>query len=89
MRTGDPAVDLGSFAAQLTAEAVRTGRSPTSADAALALLLEGHGGDHGDVATHVAAHLLRRAAEPFRRRWPDWPSATAALVAEATRWADA
>lgn len=76
---GSPAADLGSARAAL---ALLAGASPgvrhedlERGYAQLAVLPDAEA-----LAVHTAAALLRRAAEPFRTRRPDWPSAVAALL---------
>ncbi|HEV8116098.1 MAG TPA: phosphotransferase, partial [Acidimicrobiales bacterium] len=84
----DPALDLGSFAADLDRAELEhrlpVGRAATAA----AELVDGYhraGGapvDHG-VAAHRAAALLRLAVLPFRERQPEWPVAIEAILAGA------
>ncbi|RJK93755.1 phosphotransferase [Vallicoccus soli] len=67
---GEPAEDLGAFAAAAALQGLDEA-------AVLGPLLEGYAGVRvpppaGRVALHRRAHLLRRAAEPFRTCRPDW-----------------
>lgn len=80
---GPPEEDLASW---LAAEVV-AGRAPAGADPvpALGMVLEGYlaagGPARADaLGPHVAAALLRRAAEPFRVRAPGWGDAVDGLV---------
>lgn len=76
-RLGDPADDIGSFAA---AAVVDRGLAPDDLAAIVGPLLEGvaRAGGPGSrpigdrLGPHVAAAVLRRAAEPFRTRHPSW-----------------
>lgn len=84
-RIADPLTDLGSW----TADAIVRGE--TAADAARHVVAgyRGAGGVVDDAAllAHTAAALLRRAAEPFRARQPEWDIRCALLVDEADRLA--
>lgn len=82
---GDPAADVGSFAADLDRAEAEGRLRPGRAASAVAELLDGHrraGGPAlgGRVAAHRAAALLRLAVAPFRERHPDWPAATGAVL---------
>lgn len=82
---GDAAADLGSFVADLHVRALH-GRLPHDDVGGLAAALVAGYGDlpvldrGGHLATWTAAALLRRAAEPFRLRMPDWPDLLHAIV---------
>lgn len=84
---GEAAADLGSFAASLEADAATGGRSAQSADAALAALMDGYERTARSIPDPIALHrvlgLVRLAPEPFRRRLPDWPDRTAAILGRA------
>jgi aminoglycoside phosphotransferase (APT) family kinase protein len=85
---GDPAADLGLFAANLEADVVGERLVPARAHALRGELVTGYiaAGGH-DVRQRLeattAAWLLRLAPEPFRHRRPDWPERTRALVVRA------
>lgn len=87
-RWGDPAADLGTFAAHLR-RAVALGLLAEGRAAALAeALREGYAEvapppGPRRVGPYVALGLLRLAPEPFRYRAPGWPAGVAALVAAA------
>jgi len=92
---GDPAWDLGSFLADLERR-VALGALPRAvATRAGAALLDGYVAAGGtpppdaSLAARTAAGILRRAAEPFRRRAPGWRAATEVLVARAAELAPA
>lgn len=88
-RLGDPASDLACAASALSRDVVLGGCSPESYDRRLRALLDGYVSAGADIdmerlATHEAAHLLRRALEPFRlRRTPEWASAARLLIERA------
>ena len=86
---GDPSADLACASAALARDVV-LGR--LSADLAATWLRELHEGyaavadppPDERLAVHTAAHLLRRAVEPFRlRQTADWPTAVRGLVVRA------
>lgn len=86
---GEAAHDLGSARAAALIHATACGDAG-AADAPLTALLDGYGAhrrlpDSPSLALHTAAHLLRRAPEPFRRRRPDWDRQVYAIVADAGR----
>ena len=83
---GDPATDLGGFAAQLERDAATGRLTPALAAAATDALLDGYRSGplqlHGErLALQTAAALLRLAPEPFRQREPEWPRLCAAILA--------
>lgn len=84
---GPAAIDLGSFIARIEAEAILAGGMPGMA--ASGAFLRGYADEAGrrpwGLHGWIAAGLLRLAAEPFRRRLPDWPSAVQALL-ERAEW---
>ncbi|MBA2308668.1 MAG: phosphotransferase [Pseudonocardiales bacterium] len=85
-RLGDPASDLACAAAALFRDVVLGGCSPERYDRRLRALFDGYLSAGADIdmdrlATHEAAHLLRRAVEPFRlRRTPEWAVAARLLI---------
>lgn len=89
---GDPAIDLGCmWAAALSQPDVRVG--PSTAESAIHALCTGYetvrplpAPTH--LAAHTAAHILRRAAEPFRDREPGWAERMTALLGHAREHAD-
>jgi thiamine kinase-like enzyme len=90
-RLADPAVDLACASASMTLDVVVGQLACTTAEQQIAALHEGYAlvGDvpgEARLATHEAAHLLRRAVEPFRLRMtPEWPSASRDLVERARK----
>ncbi len=90
-RLGDPAADLACADAAVERDVVVGLIDPATAQRRLGSLRTGYAEllplpDEARLAAHEAAHLLRRAAEPFRMRLtPDWPSASMALVRRARR----
>jgi hypothetical protein len=85
---GDPAVDVGSFAAHAIREALNEPARSVDPDDVTGMLLEGyamqrHDAQRGSIQAHTAAGLLRLAVEPFRRREPDWPERIAMLLQRA------
>ena len=84
---GDPAADLGSLAAALTA-----GEVLGAAGAGVSTLSQVRTGyaavralpPQEAVGVHAAALLLRRAVEPFRLCLADWPERVAAMLRAAT-----
>lgn len=86
---GDAALDLGSARAAALIHATVRGDAG-AADAPMTALLDGYGAHRtlpasSALAIHTAAHLLRRAPEPFRRRQPHWDRHVYAIVAQAGR----
>lgn len=85
LHRGDPAADLGTFAAHLERAAI-CGRLPPDAPArTVELLLDGYACAGGAVARdavelHTAVALLRLATHAFRERADRWPELTEALV---------
>lgn len=90
-RLGDPAVDLACAAGSLARDVVLGTVPAGTAESRLDALYAGYATvrplpDAERIATHQAAHLLRRATEPFRLRLtPCWPDASRDLVARARR----
>lgn len=85
---GDPALDLGTFAATLERQELEGRLAPGWAAELTAELVASYraaGGPpvEGRLAVHRSAALLRLAVAPFRERRADWPSATEAIVARA------
>ncbi len=83
---GDPAIDLGAFAAQLERDAATGRLTPELAASATDALLDGYRSGplqlHGErLALQTAAALLRLAPEPFRQWEPEWPRLCAAILA--------
>jgi len=76
---GDPREDLGSALADLELRVLEGRLAPEPAGRFAEALLAAAGARADDVRPWVAAGVLRRAAEPFRRRRPEWDR----LVAEA------
>lgn len=90
-RLGDPADDLACAAAAVIRDVVVGTVTPDTAEQWLEALYSGYTTasplpEAERLATHQAAHLLRRAVEPFRFRLaPDWSDASRDLVARARR----
>jgi aminoglycoside phosphotransferase (APT) family kinase protein len=90
-RLGDPACDLACATAAITRDVVLGRIADATGRAWLRALREGYAcvadlPDEERLAAHEAAHLFRRAVEPFRLRLaPDWPDAAHDLVARARR----
>jgi aminoglycoside phosphotransferase (APT) family kinase protein len=85
---GDPAADLGLFAANLEADVIGERLVPARAHALSQALMTGYtaagGRDVRDgLAAATAGWLLRLAPEPFRHRRPDWPERTRGLLLRA------
>jgi aminoglycoside phosphotransferase (APT) family kinase protein len=86
---GDPAADLACAAAALARDEVLGRVSAGLATSWIGALYEGYAEvldppSEARLAVHQAAHLLRRAVEPFRlRQTADWPAAALELVARA------
>lgn len=82
---GDPVVDLANARASWWHDET-VGVLPAGfAEKATAAVLEGYARradppDQGLLDMHTAAHVLRRAVEPFRRRLTDWPDHTRTLL---------
>jgi len=78
---GDPAWDLGSFAADLAA------RELPNVEGVVEALLEGYEAARGTlperIRLYTAAGLLRLAPQPFRAREADWPARTEAILERA------
>jgi hypothetical protein len=90
-RLADPAVDLACASASTTLDVVLGRLTGTTAEQQMAALHEGYAlvadvPGEARLATHEAAHLLRRAVEPFRlRTTPEWPNASRDLVERARK----
>lgn len=94
---GDPAADLGCAQATMTQDVVLGRMTDTEARHRLTMLQTGYADAGGParadrVPVHLAAHLLRLTAEPFRLgRTSAWADAADALLTEAeaaaTHWA--
>ncbi|MGH9053962.1 MAG: aminoglycoside phosphotransferase family protein [Acidimicrobiia bacterium] len=85
---GDPAADLGSFAARLEVEVLEGRLGRARAAEVLAAVLSGYreaGGTDPSprLAAYTAAGLLRLAAEPFRYRMRHWPERMRSMLARA------
>jgi aminoglycoside phosphotransferase (APT) family kinase protein len=85
---GDPAADLGSFAAHVQREVVRDKLPAERAEAMIAELLEGYriASRHDPTdrfRLHFAAALLHLAYSPFRYREPDWAQKAQSLLERA------
>jgi Ser/Thr protein kinase RdoA (MazF antagonist) len=85
---GNPAADLGSFAAHLVYETISGGLPGGAADGVVDALLAGYCAGEPpypvrELHLHTAAWLLRLAPEAFRYRAPDWPERIRATVARA------
>jgi len=86
---GDPASDLACVAAALARDTVLGHVSAGRATSWLEALHEGYADvlplpAQDRLAVHTAAHLLRRAVEPFRlRQTADWPEAVRELLSQA------
>jgi aminoglycoside phosphotransferase (APT) family kinase protein len=83
---GDPLYDLGTFAARLECTALCHRPEGFDADSVLDAVAAGYADERGmigDIAPYAAASLLLLAAEPFRRRHPDWAGLTAAVLHKA------
>ena len=82
-RLGDPAVDLGSFSAQLEWDTLTDKLPPGDASNLTAALLKGYGVPCPHHNLYTASALFRLAPHPFRQRRPDWSVLTEALLARA------
>jgi len=84
---GDPAWDLGTFAAQLELDALRGTLEAETAARIRAAFEDGYAAARGALpprtALYTAAGLLRLAPHAFRTRQPQWPEETSALIARA------
>ena len=85
---GDPAADLGTFAARLERDVLRGDLPTDRAEALTEALLEGYcAAARCDLPAHfglyVAAGLLRVAPHAFRNREPDWPERMRAILERA------
>lgn len=84
---GDPAWDLGTFAAQLELDALRGTLEVETAARIRAAFEDGYAAARGALpprtTLYTAAGLLRLAPHAFRTRQPRWPEETSALIARA------
>jgi len=90
---GDPAADLGLFAAHLERDPQRGLLPAALAAPALAALLDGYAAIAAPptadrLALYTAAGLLRLAPQHFRSREPDWDARITATLAKAESIAD-
>jgi aminoglycoside phosphotransferase (APT) family kinase protein len=90
---GDPAADLGLFAAHLERDPLRGLLLAELAAPALAALLDGYAAIAAPptadrLALYTAVGLLRLAPQHFRSREPDWDARIAATLAKAESIAD-
>jgi aminoglycoside phosphotransferase (APT) family kinase protein len=90
---GDPACDVGRLGADLEHATLTGDITAQHAGSSLDALVEGYARIAGRVPRHVnlhvAAELLRLAPHPFRRREPDWPMLTEAILARAEAFLEA
>jgi len=90
---GDPACDLGRLGADLEHATLKGEIAAQHAGSSLDALVKGYERIAGSVPRHVnlhvAAELLRLAPHPFRRREPDWPTLTAAILERAESFLEA
>jgi len=89
---GDPAADLGNFIAHLHRAALHGTLTFEQAETYTAALLTGYAADGVErtrVKSYAAIGLLHLAAEPFRRRAPDWHTRMAAIIAHVQTLVDA
>lgn len=80
---GQAAGDIGSFLADVDAQAVSGGVGPAVAARVAARFLEGYASVRevpAGVDVHRAAHLVRLAVRPFRVRDVDWPERVAQII---------
>jgi hypothetical protein len=84
---GDPALDLGNFAAHLDRETLRGRLSPQQAEVFQERLLAGYRRrltmEDSRWQVHAAAALFRLATDPFRYRERDWPQQIEAVLQRA------
>lgn len=93
--SGDPTGDAGSLWARLELQAIEGSLSRDDVGGVIDAIREGYdraeahsrtsasGLSHAAVRLQAAAHLLRLAAEPFRRRSRHWPEHSEALLERA------
>lgn len=82
---GDPAADLGLFAAHLERDALRGELRVDQIEPLKAALIEGYRDAGGRVSgsqvdLYTIIGLLKLSPEPFRRRDPDWPEGIRAVL---------
>ena len=85
---GDPAIDLGAFAADLEYHTICSGLDLDRAQESLLAFRRGYatGSDSAagaQLPTFEALSLLKLAAQPFRHRRPDWPELLQRIVERA------
>lgn len=84
---GDPAADLGMFAARLERDSLRGTVPADRVEPLTQALRDGYRAsfdiDLSRVDLYTAVGLVRLAPFPFREREPDWPARTTALLARA------
>lgn len=85
---GDPAADLGLFAAHLERDALRGELRRDQVEPLTSALIEGYRDAGGRVrgsrvSLYTTAGLLKLSPEPFRRRDPDWPEEIRAILERA------
>ena len=77
---GEPAVDLGTFIAQVRRDALTDQLDEHSVGALEDALLDGYDADLPRLDLQIAAALLRLAPHAFRDQHPAWPDLTERLV---------
>ncbi len=85
---GDPAADLGLFAAHLESDALRGELRGDQVEPLKAALIEGYRDAGGRVSgsrvdLYTVVGLLKLSPEPFRRRDADWPESIKAVLERA------
>ncbi len=91
---GDPRIDLARLRAGLIQDVIRGMFAADRADACLEAFLDAYRTESRKDVTRklerfTAAALLQHAIEPFRRRDPDWPARTVAMIEAAEQLAGA
>jgi hypothetical protein len=82
---GPPAIDLGSFLAQLARDRTLGRLTPERVEVSGGALIDGYGAAPPALGACVAAGLVRLAPHVFRERDEAWPERTEAVVAAAER----
>ena len=89
---GNPAIDLARFRADLEASSLAGNLDGCDVEPLFDHLLEGYRVVRrtlpADLNLHIAAHLLRVAAHPFRVRDPGWPQTLEAILDRAATFLD-